>query len=278
MPFVFTEWYEKHGAELNERRTKRYREDPEYRASIQRRNADARAKRRQAAQQEEQAADEARLATPEPRWKEFVVTNPANPAEKVAAFSIGALAAATHRSIQTLRQWEEEGVIDPPDATSGKGDRLYTVARIERIVTKLEEEGRLTETGRQHRSIPSVRRTVVFQDQRTAEFEFYQIATLVRATGRTLVTLQQMEGRGVLPATPFRASARQYRVYTAEQIAVVKAAFLKYPALRGKTAQDEFRKFILAGWERDMPGIMQARLSPDPDPHHETRSEDSHEA
>lgn len=276
MPFVFTEWYEKHGAELNERRTKRYREDPEYRASIQRRNADARAKRRQAAQQEEQAADEARLATPEPRWKEFVVTNPANPAEKVAAFSIGALAAATHRSIQTLRQWEEEGVIDPPDATSGKGDRLYTVARIERIVTKLEEEGRLTETGRQHRSIPSVRRTVVFQDQRTAEFEFYQIATLVRATGRTLVTLQQMEGRGVLPATPFRASARQYRVYTAEQIAVVKAAFLKYPALRGKTVQDEFRKFILAGWERDMPGIMQARLSPDP--HHETRSEDSHEA
>lgn len=260
MAFVFKDWYEKNGADLNERRVERYRNDPEYREKVRARNATARATRRQANQREAVASEEARRATVGPRWKEFAVPNPNDPAQTVAAFSIGALAAATHRSIQTLRQWEEEGVIPAADATSAKGDRLYTVGRIEQIVNKLQDENRLIETGRQHRTIPAVQRTVVFADGRTETLEMHQIATLVQASGRTLVTLQQMEGRGTLPATPFRASRRRYRLYTLAQIEAVKAAFIAHPTLRTKEAQAAFREFILAAWERSMPGLMQAQL------------------
>ena len=260
MAFVFKDWYEKNGAELNEKRVKRYQEDPEYREKVRNRNATARASRREAVQREAAASEEARRATPGPRWKEFTVPHPEDPSQTVAAFSIGALSAATHRSIQTLRQWEEEGVIPASDAVSAKGDRLYTVARIEQIVNKLEGEGRLTETGRQHRTIPALPRTIVFADGHTVEIEMHQIATLVQASGRTLVTLQQMESRGTLPATPFRASQRRYRLYTLAQINAVKAAFIAHPTLRTKDTQAAFRAFILAAWERDMPGIMQAHL------------------
>lgn len=260
MGFVFTEWYETHGKGLNEARRERYKNDPSYREQVRARNAKSRQERRRGVQEETAHAEAARKAPRAPRWKELTVPDPNDATKTVAAFSIGALAAASNRSIQTLRKWEEEKVIPAADTTSGKGDRLYTIRRIEEIVNTLEERGLLGDTGRQHRAIPAVSRAILFADGREETVELYQIATLVQAVGRTLVTLQQMEGRGVLPPTPFRASRRRYRLYTLPQIEAVAAAFQKYPTLRAKEVQGAFHAFILAAWERAMPGLSTARL------------------
>ena len=75
---------------------------------------------------------------------------------------------------------------------------------------------------------------------------------------RTVLTVGQMEQRGHLPETPFRASSTNYRLYTVEMIEVARKAMdARDGVIRGKKWQ-YFHDEVLAGWT-DL-GVMGASL------------------
>lgn len=280
MAFVFKDWYEQNKEDLNKARRDRYEADPEHQKHVRELNAESRKRRRKEVQKEAIAASKARKIQGAVReWKEFDVEVPdGNGGVKTEkAFTIGALAAATRRSIQSLRAWEKAKVIPPADATSGKGDRLYTVSLIEKIVTDLEKSGRLKETMRQRRGIPRVEKMVRFADGREERTTLFLVAALAQVLERTIITIQGMEGRGVLPKTPFRASTRRYRLYTVEQIEAVKARFREMgDRLRDDAVKVRFHDAVKADWEKL--GVMDAVIIGDTDdagPEPEVEEEES---
>jgi DNA-binding transcriptional MerR regulator len=264
MTFDFKQWYEKHGTDLNKDRRERYAKDPAYRDRVRQLNADSRARKREDRQAEARATAQAQLTGIRPQpWKEIDVEreNPETKAkETVRGFTIGALAAATKRSIQALRMWERSGLIPKPDLQSPKGDRLYTVDLIERIVRDLEAKGRLKETGRQRRGIPTTTKRVQFANGETREVVLFTVASLAKVMRKTVVTVQQMEERNELPETPFRATERHYRLYTLEQVLAVVGA----QDLLGRGTQpepDALAKFYAAVTEEwKALGVMDAKL------------------
>lgn len=251
MAFVFREWWAANKGSFNEKRKARYQKDPEHRAHVTAVNAASRRRRKEAQLQQEAEADRYRKVAIDGKyeWKQMEVQNAEG--ETVWGFSIGALAAATRRSIQSLRAWETAGIIPPADLRSPKGDRLYTAERIEQIEQKLRAEGRLRETNRQRRGLPHVEKLVRFPDNTVRPVVLFLVAAVAEAIKRTIVTVQQMEAREVLPPTPFRASGRRYRLYTVEQIAAVKTAYESVnSSVRDPASKAAFRKAVEEAWEK----------------------------
>jgi len=245
--FDYNQWYAQHGADVNARRKRRYGEDPKYRERVQAHNADSRKRtraQRRAARNEE---EKAKATTNTPRWKETTVTSDGAP---VKAFSIGALAAITRRSIQSLRAWEQAGIIPGADARSARGDRLYTVPLLERIYDTLEREGRLRETGRQHAAVHHLAKTVRFADGTEKVLPLFLVGALAKGLGRTIVTVQSWIRLGALPETPLRASIRQYRLYTEPMIAAAVKRLREVGDFRAsEERRQEFHDKVHADWK-----------------------------
>lgn len=181
-------------------------------------------------------------------WKQCEVTIEGR---KELAFSIGALAAVTQRSIQSLRAWERAGLIPGPDARSPKGDRLYSVSLIERIYRTLEEQGRLRVTGRQHAAPHHLVKTIQYADGTTSEEPLFLLAALAKALSRTNVTIQSWVASGVLPDTPFRVSVRRYRLYTAAMIQSAAARLEEVGEFRGDPEKRKaFHDAVAADWDK----------------------------
>lgn len=265
MAFVFREWWAENKATINQNRRQQYAQDPEHRAHVTAVNAKSRQRRKkELLKQEEEAAGYRKVAIEGyPEWKQMEVVDASG--NTVWGFSIGALAAATRRSIQSLRAWEEAGIIAKAELRSPKGDRLYTAEQIESIEADLRAKGRLRETNRQRRGIPRVEKMVRFADGSERLVVLFLVAGLATALGRTIVTVQQMEARGVLPATPFRASDRHYRLYTVEQIAAVKAAYATVNrSVRDPVSKAAFTAAVTEAWSKL--GIDGAKIIEDPKP------------
>lgn len=80
----------------------------------------------------------------EPEWKTDPKTFLVN-GSPVEFFSIGSLATALNRSVQTVRRWERKGWLPKASfRTSGKKkDRLYTEVQIKGLIVLAREEGLL---------------------------------------------------------------------------------------------------------------------------------------
>lgn len=260
-PFSFTVWWEANKADYNAKRRARYRDNPEYKKRVRQINAESRKHLAEERAEERAEEESARLVEAHsPTWRTFQITVERDGVlVETEGFTIGALAAATRRSIQGLRLWERQGVIPPPDAKSPKGDRLYTLEAINTMVTRLDREGRLEQTGRQTRGLPRVEKTVRYSDGREELVVLFQVRAVARAMQRTIVTVQQLEARGVLPETPFRATSRKYRLYTQAQVASIVRRFKQQGGdLRLKPAQQAFHDAVLEDWRRL--GLLNASL------------------
>lgn len=247
MSFSFSDWYKLHGARLNEKRKQRYHSDPEYRKKVLETNQQSRKQRKLA---DDAPAKPPRVKKEVERWK--TVTVSINGIE-VELYTVGALAEALGCSIQAIRLWERQGVIPPSTVRSGKGengDRLYSKDEIEEIRKILEAQGRLRREGEK----PSVEsrpltRFVRFPDGSVKKTKLLLIGALAKAVQRNVVTLEQLEAKGFLPKTPFRASSVGRRLYTARMIAAVQAAFeARGGEIRGEVAWKEFHDDVLARW------------------------------
>lgn len=257
--FTFREWYERNGDRLNEKRKSRYQTDPDYRQRVLQTNQESRAKRKKVALKQKRKRRE-RPVVAEPRWK-VVELEIGGVLERL--YSIGAVAESLGCSIQAIRLWERQGHIPKTEIRTGNGkngDRLYTQAMVEQLRGILTAQGRLnTSANKERPSVRSLTRYVSFPDSSTREVQLFLIGALAKAVNRNVVTLEQLEAKGFLPRTPFRASRVGRRLYTGEMIASVKSAFkTRGEEIRGEEAWKSFYDDVLSRWTAQ--GVMGAVL------------------
>jgi hypothetical protein len=102
-------------------------------------------------------------------------------------------------------------------------------------------------------------RVVRFADSEVRETELFRIGVLARAAKRTVVTLEQLEQRGFLPETPFRASELGYRLYTEGMIKAVSSAFEKRCwEIRGDEEWKKFHDEVYESWKAQ--GVVGASI------------------
>lgn len=261
MSFSFKEWYELNGRRLNNQRKSRYHTDPNYRNKVLQTNQESREKRKQSTTEERKAEKKAiRVRLSERKFKtvDAVIDGVS---EKL--FTIGALAEALGCSIQAIRLWERQSIIPPTPLRTGKGqtgDRLYTTGMVETIRTILIAQGRLKDRDVKEKQKPRpLLRFIRLANGKVVQTKLFLIGVLAKEVHRNVVTLEQLESKGILPRTPFRASSVGRRLYTGDMIATVKKAFeSRGGEIRGEEAWKGFHDEILARWTAQ--GIIGAVL------------------
>jgi DNA-binding transcriptional MerR regulator len=265
--FSFKNWYAEHGGRLNKDRRKRYRDDPDYRKRVLAMNRTSRERRRKEQAEQRRAEREASKLKPRPLpFKTVEATVTTEDGEEVQAklFTIGALARTVGCSVQAIRLWEKQGVLPPTELRNSKGDRLYTAQQVEMIYELMKQQGRLNEAEgnepRKREKPKPFMRDVRFPNGRVENLPLFRIGVLAQAIGRTVLTVEQMEQRGALPPTPFRAASTRYRLYTGEMIeAVAQAMDARGGSIRGKERWRSFHDDILKEWKSL--GVMGASLA-----------------
>ena len=254
----FREWYEQNGDELNKRRRNRYQTDPEYRERVLAQNRDARRKKRQEALEERKKKYGAKKLRLTNNWK---TVNVETPDGIVKMFSISAAAKLVGCSVQALRLWERKGIIPPATARYSKGDRLYSMEQIDLLKEVLEKQLRLEDSKVRPRPLQSIRRKVKLSTGEVKEMDLFRIGVMATRVGRTVVTLEQLEQRGAMPATPFRISEVGYRMYSAAMMDAVKSAFdRRVGEVRGEEEWKKFHDEVLADWKAQ--GVVGAKMLP----------------
>lgn len=243
----FKGWYAANGRRLNTTRRDRYSTDPAYRDKVLLQNREARKKKRAENKKERLAKKEALKVRPSRAWR--AVSVEVN-GKLVKMFTIGAVAKALDCSVQALRLWERKGVLTETPHRYSKGDRLYTLGQIERLRVSLTEQGRIGQGKVRVKVAPFAERKVLFKGRtRARKTRLYRIGTMAQIVGRTVVTLEQLEQKGLLPETPFRVSEAGHRLYTVGMMKAVKEAFDRQGGeIRGEEAWSVFHSEVLTSW------------------------------
>lgn len=244
--FDYKVWYEKNGAELNSSRKSRYQNDPEYRAKVVAQNRKSRAKVRVNTQA-------TGVVSASPAWKEMEiqVTGEDGNTSVKKVVTVGALATAIGKSVQSIRLWEQKGWIPTAPYRSKKGDRLYTLDTVMELYEKLKADGRVSDVIIKARP-RSYKYTVSFADG-DREVVLFPIGELAEVCGRNISTIEQLEAKGFFPKTPFRSPTTGYRLYTVEMIEAASEAFKGHDA-KDDSSWLDFYQSIKIAW--DATGIL----------------------
>lgn len=259
MPWSFKEWYEAHGVSLNQQRKRRYVEDSEYRQRVLDRNREARKGARARRLEERKAARSATVYPVARRQMRMVEWDVGG--QKIQMFTLGMLAQALLKSPRTLYKWEARGLLPETPHRTEKGDRLYTITQVEEIRAKLEDLGKLEPgikaraSGRPPRG---VRLDVVRNGGKPEPWVFFRAGVLAKVLGRTVETLQEWEGKGILPETPFRVSQKRHRLYSPEMIESVKNALDDVGGTMREDTAPQFAARVLTDWKKL--GVFGAKL------------------
>jgi DNA-binding transcriptional MerR regulator len=250
----FKEWYRDNGDELNKSRRTRYHTDPEYKERILQQNREARKRRREEQMEEKQKRKSVQKTRSTNSWKSVNIELEDENGNKVVTkmFTIGAVAKALDCSVQALRLWEKKKIIPETPFRYSKGDRLYTKEQIEQFREVLTKQGRIGKNKVRSRPLPFVERKILLAGKKRPKLtKLFRIGVLAKTVGRTVVTLEQLEQKGVLPPTPFRASDVGYRLYTQSMMEAVKGAFdSRGGEIRGEEAWQSFHDDVYAEWDK----------------------------
>jgi len=165
-------------------------------------------------------------------------------------FTIGALAHATGRSIQSLTIWEGEGLIPKTPYADKKNHRFYTWDQIVEIRKLLEAEGKISDTRVQPgRPMKPIEIWIRKPGSRSPEKVLaLSIGSLAQVLNRRAATLQQLEKRKALPKTTLRKGGR--RIYTEPMIEAVRDAFAKRADMIRGVEWTRLYDEILNEWKR----------------------------
>jgi DNA-binding transcriptional MerR regulator len=212
----FQQWYSDNKENYNALRKRRYKEDPAYRAMVQERNRQSRERqrdKRKAERLEEKKAIKTR-PTRLIRTIEAGVDAHGNTITE-DLLTIGAVAKALGKSVQALRLWERKGIIRRTPIISERGDRLYTIEMVEEIRKNLQEQGKLGPSTKTNGLLSYVIKNVALSSGTTARVKLFKIGTLAKCVNRSVVAIEHMEKRGLLPETPLRSGTKsKYRLYS----------------------------------------------------------------
>lgn len=248
--WVFKQWYEANKEPFNEKRRNRYNTDPAYRSYVLEMNRKNRELRHKDRVKERKSRTKSIQLTDSPAWKEFVGEN------GQVLLTIGALAKSVGRSAQSIRMWEEKKIIPETPHRNSRGDRLYTPAQVLEIHDIIKDTRGVGSSEPKTDVAPNYRK-VVFADGRTEEVPLFKIGVLARTVDRTVLTMEQMERKGVFPETPFRGNSNVNgdpgpRYYTAGMIEVVKNSLedTGVERLRGLNRKNQFKDSVSDGWAK----------------------------
>lgn len=258
----FARWYAENGKSLNAERARRYREDPAYKEKVLEQNRAARQKKRTETKVRRRKAGTAERV--ERAWKTRPLTMTLEDGSEatVQGFTIGAAAALLGVSVQAIRLWERRRYLPGTPFRFDGRDRLYTYDQIEtyrHIVHNLQR--RMSSDKIHPKPLWMVRRLVQFSDSpEPRQAKLFRIGILAKAAKKTVVTLEQWESKGLLPATPFRAAGTPgYRLYTTGQIRSVVAVMRKLDwEIRGDKNKEAFRSEVLKAWADQ--GVLGAKI------------------
>lgn len=133
-PGYFSKYYEENKEDINERRRKRYDEDPEYKERVLRSSRDYRKRKR-----EEHGGDR-RARTPRYARPTEVETGDGGTIE---LYSVGFAARLLKRNVQTINHWEAAGVLPSTPYRDERGFRFYTIGMIKAIKDAIGQKRRL---------------------------------------------------------------------------------------------------------------------------------------
>lgn len=244
----FQEWYKDNKAELNKARRDRYAKDPEYKKRVLEANRSSRTRIRKS---EKQAKEEAvRVKVGGTPWRSKEVAVDESTTEKL--YSIGALASALGKSVQAIRLWERKGLIPETPHRTSKGDRLYSADMIKEIYEKLRALGKIREDKpRSVRGPVGTARSVRLASGEIRRVILFKIGVMAKAVGRTVVSIEQLEQRGLFPRTSLRSSGGSCRLYSAEMIKdVVDVLELFEHDVRGEEAWRSFFSEVCSRWNQ----------------------------
>lgn len=242
--FDYKKWYKENGKALNEKRKARYNSDPVHKSHILDANRDSRRRKRAVELVERSHERAAMKCKPGPKWKQVTIEIAGTPTEAV---TIGALASILKRSKLGVRLLERRGVIPATPLRNKARERLYTLAMVEDIRKLLDSKGMLV-----RKKVAVMPECVVvavkLADGTMTDLPVFRIGVLAKAVGRSTITLEQMERRGAIPATPLKLPPNR-RVFTQEQIEVIRSAFDRRGGdLRSGHDKDKLYGEILQGW------------------------------
>jgi DNA-binding transcriptional MerR regulator len=247
----FRKWYDANGKALNRKRKRKYHSDPGYKEKVLAQNRAARKRKREVAQAQRKQSGGTERTIVERSWKTRPMTVTLDSGEQAAVqgFTIGAVAKILGCSVQGLRLWERNGVLPGTPYRHQNRDRLYPWDLIDLYQEILLKTKRLDPDKPRPRPLWMTRQVVQFSDGRTAETPLFRIGVLARAARKTVVTLEQWEGR-LIPRTPFRAAGDPgYRLFTLEQIRAVVSALQKRDwEVRGEQAQAALLSEVTEAW------------------------------
>lgn len=220
--------YSKRGQELEALRQKRLAEDPAYRDQVSGQADRSKRAEREAALKEKAAQAASRKLSAASGWhtETIEILHNGEPVQ-ATCFSIGALASSLGIGISTARVWEKKGLLPETPYRSSRNDRLYTLDMVEGMRKQLARDGRIGPKSRKSRrdwSSPIVHKAL-FADGSTKMLQLYRLNVLASVLQKSVVWLKILEKAERIPRTPFALSSLQYRLYTAEMIEAVKAAF-----------------------------------------------------
>lgn len=250
MSFSFKIWYEANKFALSEKRKLRYRTDPVYRAGVQANNAKVREENSQKKSTENAIVEKARLVAfgPKPQWKTFDASSQPDAGQTSGKLlTIGAVAAALGRSIQSVRLYEKRGLIPPAPYRSNKGDRLYPPEMILELHDKLKAMGRTTGEVRVRRDRTTV--VTVRNDLGvTKKMPLFRVSDIAKACNRNIATIEHMEADGLFPATPLRAGgASGARLYSGDMIIGARTVFAMLDA--GDISRTDVLELVRESWK-----------------------------
>jgi DNA-binding transcriptional MerR regulator len=251
----YQQWYKENKDAWNAMRRNKYKNSAEYRMKVSEWNRKHRQQRQKEHVEEQKKRVEERIIKPH-RPRKFVVTMEDHSGKKasITLFTIGMLVKVLGRSAMTIRKWEDTGVIPATPIRTSRGDRFYTAEFIELIVQLLQKKEKIGyETGPQ-KMVPVLKK-VRFKDG-VRELKLFRISALARAIGRSIVALEYMEKRGLIPETPFKVSSLNKRLYSYEMIEVVRKALIDCGDRIKEDNAMHFKYLVEKGW-REL-GIFEA--------------------
>jgi len=127
---AYRDWYAAHGLEHNLKRRERYQTDPEYREKVKSSNL----------------LHKQKIVANRPPKTPWRVIEVEDGGTRVRCVSLGALALAVGRTLQSLRAWERTGKIPVAPYRSNRGDRLYPIAMAVEIAESFHAQGESAES------------------------------------------------------------------------------------------------------------------------------------
>jgi len=254
--WTFSKWWEENKEQRNLERRQRYAKNPVYREKVLDQNRKRREVQRREAEKRRKEEHKAKKASVHPGFEELEnVELDDGTVFEGKLYTIGAVAHAIRRSVQTVRIWEKKGLIETtPYRRAKRGDRLYSSDMILEIRNRVVDLGYVKAEELEVLLPKASTKSQVFHlevrfaDGTMKRMRLYRIGYLADVLDRSTSAVLRMERNGYIPETTLRTSGN-HRLYSFAMIMAASDAMDEFYGSVANDDWDKFREAVTAAWE-----------------------------